>query len=147
MDPRTGCPPAAVSFKKLFLAQEDEDDASADLVDALITLADTWSGEKNSFRAADVAAAINTTGDWATEAARERAAVLREFFFPKLAANQTVSAKATSKRLKCHLDEPVARNGETFILKSEPDAHDKTLNFYVGRFPCDATADDSGIAQ
>jgi hypothetical protein len=100
MNARAGCSPALVSFKKLFLAQEDEDDASADLADALVTLSDKWADE---FRAADVANAINTTGEWATEAARERAAVLREFFFPKLTANQAVTAKATSKQLKAIL--------------------------------------------
>ena len=133
---RVECPPALVSFKKLFLAQEDEDDASADLADALIILADKWPHDA-PFRATDVAAAINTTGDWATDTAREHAAVLREFLFPKMPANQSVTAKATTKRLKSHLGEPVARNGETFILKATPDTHEKTLNFRVRRFKCD----------
>jgi len=133
MKPLAKCPPREISFKKLFLAQEEEDDTSADLADALVTLADKWPAD-GQFRAADVADAINTTGEWATEEARERGAVLREFLFPELSANQAVTPKASSKRLRRHLDEPVAHNGETLILKNAPDPHDKSLNYYIRRF-------------
>src|SRR6516165_636916 len=85
MKPLTKCPPRKINFKKLFLAQEDEDEDSADLADVLVTLADKWHSE-TQFRAADVADAVNTTGDWATQTARERGAVLREFLFPKIPA-------------------------------------------------------------
>jgi hypothetical protein len=95
MKPLTKCPPRKINFKKLFLAQEDEDEDSADLADVLVTLADKWHSE-TQFRAADVADAVNTTGDWATQTARERGAVLREFLFPKIPANQAVTAKATA---------------------------------------------------
>jgi hypothetical protein len=138
--PRVGCPPEAVSFKKLFLAQEDEDDASSDLADALVILANKWPSDE-PFRAADVAKEINMTGDWATEDARERASVLREFFFPKLPATQAVTPNATSKQLRCHRDEPVSHNGETFILKSKKDTHEKLLNFYVHRFKSETPSD------
>jgi len=39
MKPITKCPPSQISFKKLFLAQEDENEDSLDLADALTVLA------------------------------------------------------------------------------------------------------------
>jgi hypothetical protein len=135
-----GCPAVLVSFKKLFLAQEEEDDGSTDLADVLAALVEKWGTDQ--FRAADVAAAVNTTGEWAADSARERAAVLREVLFPRVPVNQAVSAKATSKRLRRHLDEPVAHNGETLILKSSPDPHDKSLNYYVQRLETQDDRDD-----
>jgi hypothetical protein len=124
------CPPTQISFKKLFLAQEDEDEDSLDSADALTVLAEKWR-DQEAFQAADVAAAINTTGEWATEIARERGAVLRDFLFPKVPQSQAVTAKSTGKRLKRHLDEPVARNGKVLVLKARTDPHTKLLVFYV----------------
>jgi len=129
MKPITKCPPSQISFKKLFLAQEDENEDSLDLADALTVLAEGWPDQE--FQAADVAAAINTTGEWAADTARERAAVLRDFFYPKLPQYQAVTATSAGKRLKRHLDEPVAHNGKVLVLKARTDPHTKLLFFHV----------------
>jgi hypothetical protein len=128
--------PIPVSFKELFLNQEKDDDSSGDLAEALAAMAAMpGNSSEGKFRAADVAAAANITGDGASSTLRERAAVLRELLFPKVPENQAVTAKATSKRLRRHLDEPVAYNEETLILKCTPDTHDKSLDYYVQRIP------------
>lgn len=119
-----------ISFKDLFLVQEEEDEESASLADAIAVLANKWP-ETESFQAADVATLANATGEWANE--RERAMTLREFLFPGIPPNQAVTAKATSKRLKRHVDEPVPSDGQTLSLKEMRDPHTKTLSFYVAR--------------
>jgi hypothetical protein len=132
MDAHRTCPPSEIYFKDLFLAQEADDEESASLADVLAILVESWPNAK-PFQAADVARIANATGDWATDAARERSSTLREFFFPDTPANQAVTAKATGKRLKKHLGEPVARDKETLILKDRVDTHTKVLSFYVVR--------------
>jgi hypothetical protein len=137
--------PIPVSFKELFLNQEKDDDSSGDLAEALAAMAAMpGNSSEGKFRAADVAAAANITGDGASSTLRERAAVLRELLFPKVPENQAVTAKATSKRLRRHLDEPVAYNGETLILKCTTDTHDKSLDYYVQRIP---TQDEHDIKE
>jgi hypothetical protein len=134
MDAHPSCPPTAINFKDLFLVQEEDDEESASLADALAILADKWpeAGLNNGlFQAADVAKLANATGEWANE--RESAMTLREFLFPNIPLNQAVSAKSTGKRLKRHVDEPVPRNGATLSLKEMRDSHSKTLSFYVAR--------------
>jgi hypothetical protein len=128
--------PDPVCFRKLFLNQEKDDDASGDLAEALAAM-DVLAANlpDRKFRAADVAAAANITGDGAASTIRGRAATLRELLFPKVSENQAVTAKATGKRLRRHLDEPVAYNGETLILKCSPDTHDKSLTYHVQRLP------------
>jgi hypothetical protein len=130
MDAHPSCPPKSINFKDLFLVQEEDDEESASLADALAILADNWP-KNEMFQAVDVAKLANATGEWANE--RESAMTLREFLFPKLPQNQAVSAKATGKRLKRHVDEPVPRNGETLSLKETRNPHTKCLNFYVDR--------------
>jgi hypothetical protein len=135
MDVYRTCPPTPVKFRDLFLVQEEDDEDSADLADALGILAEKWpNGEL--FQAADVAKVINITGgDWASEEARERGAVLRSFLFPGVLENRAVTAKAVGKRLKRHVDEPVLHGGKTLILKDVPDTHKKVLSFYVAARP------------
>jgi hypothetical protein len=128
VDAHPTCLPTLISFKDVFRVQEEEDEESASLADALAVLANKW--PKNEFfQASDVAKLANATGEWANE--REAAMTLRDFLFPGTPPNQAVTAKATGKRLKRHVDEPVPRNGETLNLKEERDPHTKTLNFYV----------------
>jgi hypothetical protein len=130
MDALPTCPPTSISFKNLFLVQDEEDEESASLADALSTLADTWRDEA-SFQAAGVAELVNSTGEWATDTARQRGETLREFLFPGIPLSQAVTAKATGKRLKRHVGEPVPRDGKTLSLKEIRDSHTKTLSFYI----------------
>jgi hypothetical protein len=74
---------------------------------------------------------INTTGDWATDTAREAASTLREFLFPNIPEKQAVTAKTTGKRLKRHVDEPVPHRGGSLTLKASWDTHRLVFNFYV----------------
>jgi hypothetical protein len=54
-DPHPTCRPSEIDFKNLFLTQEEDDEESAELADALAALFVCWPGTKR-FRAADVAA-------------------------------------------------------------------------------------------
>jgi hypothetical protein len=128
MDAHSTCPPVSISFKHLFLAQEAEEEDNASLADALTILAGKWPNAA-LFQAADVVKLANATGEWANE--RDHATTLREFLFPTIPLNQAVTAKATGKRLKRHVDEPVPCNGNTLSLKETRDPHSKILNFYV----------------
>jgi hypothetical protein len=85
MDAQANCLPTSICFKDLFLAHEAEDEESSSLADVLVVLAEKWP-KQAPFQAADVAAIINTTGEWAIVEMREHAATLREFFFPNTAA-------------------------------------------------------------
>ena len=122
----------ALDFQPLVLAQEEDDDESASLTDALSAIAAEWtSGPPKS---ADIARMINDQGEYRADAQRERAATLREFLFPTLPPNQTVTAKSVGKRLKRHVGEPVKRGDNTLCLKEwrEPNGGPNgPLSFYV----------------
>jgi hypothetical protein len=138
VDAHPSCPPVPVKFKDLFLTQEEDDQESADLADALAALADQWPGNKEKteesvFQAKAVAELINTTGEWATAEKRDLGEILREFLFPGVPLKQAVTAKAVGKRLRRHVDEPVSRDNEIFSLKATQDPHTKIWGFYVAR--------------
>ena len=103
----------------MFLAQEEEDEETASLADALNALASKWS-DGQTFKAADIARMINDHSDYSLD--RERGTILREFLFPEHAnrPDQTVSSKAVGKRLKKHIDEPVQSAAQTLCLKLVP---------------------------
>jgi len=130
------CRPVAICFRDLFLSQEEEDEESASLADALAALAAIgWSqpnGEPKKtgpFQAATLAMLLNTAASLAgTE--KEHAETLLEVLFPDQ-AHKAITAKATSKRLKRHLDEPVKVGVRTLCLRMSKDPHSKILNFYV----------------
>jgi hypothetical protein len=130
IDGHETCPATSINFKNLFLVQEEDDEESSSLADVLAVLAEKWPNAA-PFKAAEVATAINTTGEWATEGTRERAMTLREFLFPGAPPNQAVTAKATSKRLKRHVGEPVPHDGNTLSLQETCHPHTKVLSFYV----------------
>jgi hypothetical protein len=141
-DPHPTCPATPISFKDLFLVQEEDEEETASLADMLIILAgkkwpeaDPESDPKaiKLFQAADVAKFANAIGDFAND--RENAMSLREFLFPTVPLNQAVTAKGASKKLKPHVDEPVPCNGEILCLKETRDDHRKIINFYVARRP------------
>jgi hypothetical protein len=151
-DATPGCPPARVRFKELFLAQEEEDEESASLANVLAALGSKWPNQA-TFLAADVAKLVNATGETGRDQTAqrnvrigsreeepplrttdaERAAVVREFLFPRIASSVTVTATTASKRLKRHVGAPVRHDGGMLVLRESPNPHTKILSFYVGR--------------
>ena len=130
MDAHATCKAETISFKNLFLSQEQDDEESASLADALIALVAKWPGQ-TKFKATDVERMVNDHSEFASDDERERCATLREFLFPTLPPNQIVTAKATGKRLKRHIGEPVKAGDTTLILKAEPDTHTNALAYFV----------------
>ncbi len=128
-------------FQKLFLSQEEDDEESASLADALVALdATKWPQPDNQpnkrglFQAADVAKAVNDQSEYRLDEDKERAATVREFLFPKEPPGQTVTAKAVGKRLKPHISEPVRQGDRTLILKEWRDPKggpNAALSYYV----------------
>jgi hypothetical protein len=132
MDANNTCPPELISFKDLFIEQEQADEDSASLADALALLAAKWPNAVR-FKAVAAASMMNVDDSYggASEAEREKAMTLREVFFPDLPPNQTVGPKATGRRLKRHVGGPVQHDGETLCLREERDTHTKSSKFYV----------------
>ncbi|MBV8894132.1 MAG: hypothetical protein JO266_19540 [Acidobacteria bacterium] len=135
-----------VSFKDLFIKQEEDDEESASLSDVLSIFADKWPlneppanwtltkpGEDYDwkFTPSDVAAIANKTGEFAKEDERQAASTLRDVLFPRVPLQQAIDARSVTKRLKPHLNEPVRRGDRTLILKSVIDTHTKCSLFYV----------------
>ena len=135
MDAHPTCPPSAISFRNIFLDQEDDDEETASLVDVLTILANRWPQPergKNYFYAADVAKLVNHNGDAVAEDTREQAITVREFLFPHIPPAAAISSKSAGKRLRRHVDEPVrGGDGQTLILRSWFDTHTKIWGFHV----------------
>jgi hypothetical protein len=137
VDDPPACLPVKISFRDLFLSQEDDDEESSSLTDALAALAAIeWPQDKGPkktgpFQAFDLARLLNDVSDYRTDDDRERAGVLRDFFFPKTPQNQDVSPKGVAKALKRHIGEPVKKGEETLILKAGEDSNTKTAIYYV----------------
>jgi hypothetical protein len=99
------CPPVTIHFRDPFLSQEEDDDESASLADALAALAaTTWpqpNGESNKtgqFQAFQLARALNDHSEYQSDEERERAAVLREFFFPHTPQKPRTYRRRLSRR-------------------------------------------------
>ena len=126
-------PPVAINFRDLFLSQEQDDEDNASLGDALSALAGKWP-EAGRFQASGVARSLNDRSEYQIDVDKERAAILRDFMFPKLPPNQDVSAKAVGKVVKRHVGEPVLAAGVTLILKEWRDPRggpSGALSYYV----------------
>ena len=87
------CSSVAISFRDLFLSQEEDDEESASLADALAALATTsWPQQKGAstkaslFQASDLARLLNELSAYQIDTERERIATLREFLFPNYVA-------------------------------------------------------------
>jgi hypothetical protein len=83
-----------VDFQDLFITQEEDDEESASLADALDVMAKEW---PKTFLAKDVATLINT------EYPDEDGRLVREFLLPKASPKQMFSAKTVGRLLKRHL--------------------------------------------
>jgi hypothetical protein len=112
-----------LDFGRLFLHQEEDEEETASLSDALAVLAEKWPRD-SPFLAADVARMVNDRSDFTLDDERQRCETLREFLFPNLQPNPIVTAKAVGKRLKRHVGEPVKHGDETLILRASQDTND-----------------------
>jgi hypothetical protein len=136
MDADAPCPAKEVSFKDLFLAQEEEEEESASLADVLAAMRTQWAdayGDRKAgnFGAADVASLVNDQSDSISNEAKERRETMREYLFPQAQPNHTVTGKAVAKRLKKRLDEPVRNGDETLSLKAGTDSHTKLSVYFI----------------
>jgi hypothetical protein len=126
-------PPTTINFRDLFLVQEEEDEESASLGDALAALAAKWPGA-DKFKSTDIAKLINNRSEYQIDTDKQCASVLREFLFPRLPEGQDVTAISLGKALKRHIGEPVTTGDRTLILKDWRDPHDGTkgaLSYFV----------------
>jgi hypothetical protein len=117
--PREGAEPEEVDFQKLFLKQEEEEDEdSVSLVDALTWLAEMW---PEGFHATDVAELLNGFSiDPGTLA-------LREFLYPSMSQGSAVAARSVGKRLAAHVDEPVKSGECTLSLRKIEETTDRKM--------------------
>jgi hypothetical protein len=110
-----------LDFQDLFLVQEEDDEESASLADALDVLASRWRNGQE-FRAFEVANIINNA-----QATDEQAITLRDFVFPGFPIGHNTTPKSTGKRLMKHLDSPVKQGNRTIALRSRKDREGTTL--------------------
>jgi hypothetical protein len=105
-----------IDFQTLFLKQEEEEDEdSISLVDALTVMAQRWGP---GFHATDVAVLIN-------DSVNQDALTLREFLYPGAPSGLVVAARSVGKRLAAHVDEPVKSGNCTLILRKMEETTDR----------------------
>jgi hypothetical protein len=103
-------------FEKIFLTQEDEDEHSADLAQALVAMWEQWEPEmkdspkSKKFKAIDVADVINK--------GTARGNILRDFLCSNLQAGQSPTAKSVGRMLKKFVNEPVQAGDNILTLKA-----------------------------
>jgi len=121
-----------VDFKSLFLSQEEDDEDSASLADALDVMRRRWV----ELKASDITNSINkqdATSDLDEKTLRERnhdSAVLRDFLYGNVQAGFVATPKSVAKRLQAHIDEPVRHGGRILVLRTWPDRKD-VAHYYV----------------
>jgi hypothetical protein len=112
-----------LDFQTLFLSQEEDDEDSASLADALVVMERRWT----EFKANDVADLINKRDADASldlETLREMnrdGATLRDFLFGHAPAGFVATPKSVGRRLQAHVDEPVRSGERTMILRTRKD--------------------------
>jgi hypothetical protein len=102
-----------VTFSKLFLAQDDDDEQSSDLATTLNALLELQvNGLPTEFTAAKLTEILNNRNEQRSNQELARVALLREFLFPDRInfPTEVVTAVTTGKRLKRHLGEPVVHH-------------------------------------
>jgi hypothetical protein len=107
----------ALSFQSVFLSQEEDDEESATLGDALAALRAKWPNEA-SFNAIEVAEMVNNKdGGYATPETVQGSQILREILYPNAHPQLVATGVSVGKLLKRHIGAPVSRDGRTLILK------------------------------
>jgi hypothetical protein len=100
-----------IDFKNLFLDyEENEDEESISLADALRTMFEKWPA---GFHSEDVAALINDSGN----ATNQGGDTLRNFLYPGAQPNLIAAPRSVGKLLKARIDEPVKSGEKILILK------------------------------
>jgi hypothetical protein len=133
-----------LDFKELFISQEEEDDDTTGLVEALSILLSTVAKEDEAnrpkkFSATDVARLLNADLDEEKSVRDPKATALRAFLFPDESHNFRATAEGVTKRLRRHLDEPVVMiiNDEdppkrmVCTLRASRDLHAKNVVYRV----------------
>jgi hypothetical protein len=113
-----------VDFQAMSLEQEQDEDDSASLADALDVMAKQWPIQ---FKAADVATLVN-------DRSNPRGTALRDFLFPDAPQNHVASPKSVGRLLAAHVDEPIKSGDSTLILRKSRDMHGGpkgALSFYI----------------
>ena len=111
-----------VDFQKLFLAQDDEDEDSVSLADALTIMVRRW---PKKFKASNVVDLIIIEGGLDSNA-------LQEFFYPGAPPGNPVTAKSIGRLLKKYVDDAVKQGDETLILRRHRERSDE-LSYWVER--------------
>jgi hypothetical protein len=108
--------PVKLAFRSIFLEQEEEEEESVDLAEALKILHAKFTGD---FAATSVAAFINDPEG------RDPAATLRTFLYgERMAAETKVTGKSVGKRLKPHVNSTV-KVGNTLLTLKAQEGHDR----------------------
>jgi hypothetical protein len=121
-----------LDFQSLFLSQEEDDEDSGSLADALAVMERRWT----EFKANDVADLINKRDADASldlETLREMnrdSATLRDFLFGHTPAGFVATPKSVGRRLAAHVDEPVRSGERTLILRTRQDRVG-SMNYFV----------------
>jgi hypothetical protein len=127
-----------ISFKDLFLKQDENDDDTAGLGEMLDILHRRWPGTS---KAAEIVAFIKmhyhqyADADDAEDAEAMDASVIRSFLFPNLPANAEPAVKTFSTRLKGYKETPVHYNGEMLQLRTSEEPLTKITLFSVEKRP------------
>jgi hypothetical protein len=112
-----------VDFQKLFIAQEEDDEEGASLVDVLEILVKQWPDKK--FTAGAVAGMVN---QWNPN---EDQRTLRDFLLPGALDGHVFTAKTIARLLRRHLDEPVRSGERTLVLRRQLHTHAKTFLYQI----------------
>jgi hypothetical protein len=130
--------PTEISFKNLLLLQEEDDEETVGLADALNVTSWLWP-EEARFAGATVEKYLKGITEDSPEIDQQRSAILRAFLRiddPNARGNAnacklTSLAMAISNRLKKYVGMPVPHCGRTLILKKQKDTYTNRLEFFV----------------
>ena len=126
-------------FQKLFLSQEEDEEESASLADALVALDEEWPGLKGQGRNKIPGGRRGAQGErskriHASTQNASATSLCGSSCSRAQPPGQIVTAKAVGKRLKRHIGEPVRQGDRTLILKEWRDPKggpNAALSYYV----------------
>ena len=107
----------SLNFQNVLLTQEEDDEESSSLADALDVLASKWP-KGATFTSGQVAELVNDYSTYDRDGAAGRQ-TLRDVLFPEAPTNLAATPKSVGKRLRNHIGEAVNRGGRTLILRSQ----------------------------
>jgi hypothetical protein len=122
-------PQQPIDFQKLFLTQEDDDEDTASLAEALSIMHKLWGNQQAGFKANDVAETVNSGSN--------DGIALRDFLFPTAPPGHIATPAAVGKRLNSHVGEPVA-NGENILTLRRNQLRAKAVAYWIEDKPAAA---------